>query len=242
MKVLSHPSPNVNNRPEGAAVTTLVLHYTGMKTSREALERMCDETAQVSAHYMVDEDGAVYRLVDEKKRAWHAGVSYWRGVENINDCSIGVEIVNPGHEFGYRPFPKPQMKAVLELSTDIVKRHGIAPCNVVAHSDIAPERKEDPGELFDWRMLAQAGVGLWVEAPAEMGTASLAFGSVGKEVLAMQERLAALGYRIKADGFFGAKTRLVVIAFQRHFIQTRLDGIWTRQEDSVLDRLLARIG
>ncbi len=160
MNIIDCPSPNFDSR-EGHVVDMLVLHYTGMKTGDEAKSRLCDPAAKVSAHYMVEEDGTVFRLIDEQCRAWHAGLSSWRGHTNINQRSIGIEIVNPGHEFGYRPFPKAQMEAVAALCRDILSRHPIPKRNVVAHSDIAPLRKEDPGELFDWEFLAKRDVGLW---------------------------------------------------------------------------------
>ncbi len=152
------PSPNWNERQ--APVSMVVLHYTGMKTAAEALERMCDPAAEVSAHYMIDEDGTVIRLVREDKRAWHAGRSSWRGVTDINSASVGIELVNPGHEWGYRPFPDAQMDALLPLLADVIDRHDIPRANVVGHSDIAPARKEDPGELFDWDRLAQLRLAL----------------------------------------------------------------------------------
>jgi N-acetylmuramoyl-L-alanine amidase len=155
------PSPNFDVRP--GPVDVLVLHYTGMQSAGAALERLCDPVAKVSSHYLVDEDGTAYRLVEEQNRAWHAGVSSWRGVARLNDASIGIEIVNPGHEFGYRAFPEAQMAAVLELCRGIIGRHKIPARNVVAHSDIAPDRKQDPGELFPWRWLAGEGVGLWTD-------------------------------------------------------------------------------
>ena len=133
----------------------VVLHYTGMRSAAEAIDRLCDPAAEVSAHYLIDEDGTVIRLVDEARRAWHAGRSYWRGVTDINSASIGIELVNPGHEFGYRPFTDAQMESLIPLLADIVRRHAISPANVIGHSDIAPARKTDPGELFDWDTLAR---------------------------------------------------------------------------------------
>jgi len=147
------PSPNWNERK--LPVSMVVLHYTGMASGALALDRLCDAAAQVSAHYLIDEDGTVTRLVDEAKRAWHAGKAYWRGMTDINSASVGIELVNPGHDLGYRPFADAQMEALVPLLVDIVGRHGIAPANVVGHSDIAPARKTDPGELFDWDMLAR---------------------------------------------------------------------------------------
>ncbi len=196
-------SPNFDERPGGVAF--LLLHYTGMRTAGAAIARLRDPAAKVSAHYVVDEDGTVFRLVAEEKRAWHAGVSFWRGVSGLNDASIGIEIVNPGHEFGYRAFPERQMAAVTALCRDILGRWpGISPRDVVGHSDIAPDRKQDPGELFGWRALAAAGVGLWSEAPAPPG-----------DLLA---DLAAIGYDTRLAA------RDVIIAFQRHFLPEHLSG------------------
>ncbi|WP_028878802.1 N-acetylmuramoyl-L-alanine amidase [Terasakiella pusilla] len=170
LDILPAPSPNFNNRPDGCAIDMLVLHYTGMQSGPEALDRMCDEAAQVSAHYMVEEDGTIFQLVAEEKRAWHGGVSHWRGDSNINDRSIGIEIVNPGHEWGYRPFPDAQINRVVQLCQAILSRHPhIPPRNVIGHSDIAPARKQDPGELFPWQHLAAHGIGLW---PTDLSTAT----------------------------------------------------------------------
>ncbi len=197
------PSPNFDDRPD-QKIDHLVLHYTGMQTGAAAVERLCDPAARVSSHYVVDEDGTVYCLVDEHKRAWHAGVSFWRGVRGLNDRSVGIEIVNPGHEWGYRCFPDAQMAAVLELCSGVLRRHPIPPCNVVGHSDIAPDRKQDPGELFAWGRLAEAGVGLWSEEFAAPGD--------------IFEDLAAIGY----DLSFALP--VVVTAFQRHFLQDQVTG------------------
>lgn len=201
-------SPNFDDRPAGQKIDMLVLHYTGMRDAKAALDRLVDPAAQVSAHYLIDEDGTVVRLVDESKRAWHAGVSTWRGESGVNARSIGIELVNPGHEFGYRPFNEAQMAALEQLARAILARHHISARNVVGHSDVAPTRKSDPGELFDWRRLATAGIGLWpttmiVEPTAENGVA---------------EALADIGYDI-------ADRRAAVIAFQRRFAPHRLDGV-----------------
>jgi N-acetylmuramoyl-L-alanine amidase len=215
MKTKSLPSPNFDSR-DGQSVDMLVLHYTGMRTASEALERLCDAQAKVSAHYVVDEDGTVYALVAEENRAWHAGVSSWRSHSNINQRSIGIEIVNPGHEFGYRTFPKAQMESVATLCNEILSRHDIPKRNVVAHSDVAPERKEDPGELFDWQGLAAQGIGLW-PLPA---SASLS-----------AEKLADFGY----DTSNLAKT---IMAFQRRFRPKLLNGIWDNESAALLAALL----
>lgn len=203
------PSPNHNARPEGVAIDMLILHYTGMVSGEAALERLCDSEAKVSSHYLVEEDGAVFRLVPEDRRAWHAGVSYWAGETDINGRSIGVEIVNPGHEFGYRPFPGAQMAAVTDLCLDILSRHPIPPQRVLGHSDVAPDRKQDPGELFDWRGLADAGIGVW---PKNNEGAAPSLETV-------RELLTAIGYNpvLPLD--------VVVSAFQRHFRPGRVDGV-----------------
>ena len=225
--VVDMPSPNWDERPTAAgAVDTLVLHYTGMVSADAALARMTDPAAKVSAHWCIGEDGTLWRLVPEERRAWHAGVSEWRGRRAVNDFSIGIELVNPGHEHGYRPFPSVQMDALLDLARAIVARHPIDPRNVVGHSDIAPTRRQDPGELFDWVRLAQAGIGVWPEgaAAAVQEDPPLRQGHRGAAVRLHQERLRAIGYGIVADGDFGATTAAVVRAFQRHFRQARVDG------------------
>jgi N-acetylmuramoyl-L-alanine amidase len=158
MTIIETPSPNFNERK--LPLTMIVLHYTGMVDARMALERLCDPLAEVSAHYLVDEDGTIHRLVAEDKRAWHAGQSRWRGIEDINSASIGIELVNPGHQFGYRPFTEEQIDALIPLVSAIKERHGITRGNVVGHSDIAPMRKQDPGELFPWNRLARVRLAL----------------------------------------------------------------------------------
>ena len=205
------PSPNHNER--NAPIDILLLHYTGMKTAQEAIDRLRDPTAGVSAHYVVDEDGATYRLVDEAMRAWHAGTAYWAGTRDINAHSIGIEIVNPGHEFGYRAFHQVQMLAVLALAKDIVTRHRIAPARVLGHSDVAPLRKEDPGELFNWSFLAEHGVGLWPKLkPCAWSDAEFLL------------RLGRYGYDLEGPMGTNAATarRAAVTAFARHFRPTRL--------------------
>ncbi|MEO5866412.1 MAG: N-acetylmuramoyl-L-alanine amidase, partial [Sphingomonas sp.] len=152
MSMIDQPSPNFDDRL--LPVSMIVLHYTGMQDARSAIDRLCDPAAKVSAHYVVDEDGSIHRLVGEDKRAWHAGRSRWRGVEDVNSASVGIEIVNPGHEFGYRPFAEEQIDALIPLVAEIKERHGITRGNVVGHSDVAPSRKQDPGELFPWARLA----------------------------------------------------------------------------------------
>lgn len=160
MKIIQQPSPNFDERGD-APIDMLVMHYTGMQTGEAALARLCEAAAKVSAHYLIEEDGRIFQMVDESKRAWHAGVSYWRGHTDINARSIGIELVNPGHEWGYRPFPQAQMESLVWLSKGILARHPIPPENVVGHEHVAPSRKQDPGELFDWEFLGKHGIGLW---------------------------------------------------------------------------------
>lgn len=162
-KKFKSKSPNYDERAEGVRPSLIILHYTGMKTGQEALERLCDENSKVSAHYFIDEDGLDSLLVPEDKRAWHAGVSSWRKITDVNSHSIGIEIVNPGHEFGYREFTQEQMKTLIDLCLELMQKYDIPQDGVLAHSDIAPERKQDPGELFDWKRLALNGIGLWPE-------------------------------------------------------------------------------
>ena len=152
-EMIECPSPNFDDRDQ--AVSIVVLHYTGMEDAASAIARLRDPEARVSCHYLIAEDGQVLRMVPEEKRAWHAGQSYWRGIQSLNAASIGIEIVNPGHEFGYRPFTPQQMDALVPLLAGIVERHQVPPANIVGHSDIAPARKQDPGELFDWALLAR---------------------------------------------------------------------------------------
>jgi len=158
--VIDHPSPNFGDR-RGRTVDTLVIHYTGMKSAAASLERLSDPAAEVSAHYLIDEDGTLYAMVAEQDRAWHAGVGFWRGETDLNSVSIGIELQNPGHEWGYRPFPDAQITALIGLCQGILARHAIPAVNVIGHSDLAPRRKADPGELFPWKRLAEAGIGLW---------------------------------------------------------------------------------
>jgi N-acetylmuramoyl-L-alanine amidase len=222
MNVIEAPSPNFDARK--APPDKIVLHYTGMKTGEEALARLRDPDAKVSAHFMVEEDGRVFRLVPEERRAWHAGVGSWKGDTDINASSVGIEIVNPGHEFGYRPFPDAQIAAVIDLVDGIRSRWIVADNMIIAHSDLAPDRKEDPGELFPWKRLAEAGHGLWFEPPSAPGL-PLAEGEEGAAVFALQAGFTRLGYDIPPSGQFDAHTTAVVRAFQRHWVQSRFDGV-----------------
>ena len=205
------PSPNCNSRPQGAPIDMLVLHYTGMPEAADALDRLCDPATKVSSHYLIDENGAVHALVPEDRRAWHAGVSFWRGETDVNGRSIGIELSNPGHDFGYRPFPETQMAALIELAGDIIARHPIPARNVVGHSDIAPRRKIDPGELFDWPRLAAAGIGLWPDGAAGQGAEE----NPEDDPAAL---LAAIGYGTE-------ELQATLSAFQRRYRPARFDGI-----------------
>ena len=211
----------------------LVLHYTGMETTEAALNRLCDPVSEVSAHYLVDENGRVFQLVAEDRRAWHAGVACWRGETDVNGASIGLELANPGHEFGPAPYSEAQMEALKVLADGIRVRHGIARRQVLGHSDVAPGRKRDPGEWFDWSGLAQAGTGLWPESAVSSGRV-LRHGDRGEDVGRFQAALATYGYGLVADGRYGAVTRLVVEAFQRHFRPSLVDGV---ADHETLDRL-----
>ncbi|MBS0334674.1 MAG: N-acetylmuramoyl-L-alanine amidase [Proteobacteria bacterium] len=239
MNLIEAPSPNFDARTGPPDI--LVLHYTGMQTGPAALDRLRDPEAKVSSHYLVEEDGRIFRLVPEERRAWHAGVSYWKGERNINGVSIGVEIVNPGHEFGYRPFPDAQMAAVIELVSDIRSRWTIPDDRIVGHSDVAPDRKDDPGELFPWKRLAEAGHGLWAEAPAAPGD-PMSEGEESAAVFALQAGFTRLGYDLPPSGQFDAATKAVVTAFQRHWRQHRVDGIADGETRARLIALLRLAG
>ncbi len=251
MKTIARPSPNHDERP--GPPDMLVMHYTGMKTAEEALARLCDPVARVSAHYTVDVDGTVYAHVPEERRAWHAGISYWTGERNINGCSVGIEIVNPGHEFGYVAFPDVQIAAVIDLSSEIMKRHRIAPARVVGHSDVAPARKEDPGELFPWPQLAEFGVGLWPfpltgKPAARSGSFPPPFKEVprapetavsvvdGKTVEIFLRNLRDFGYGVPPD--VDVPLDKLVRAFQRHWRPWRIDGVIDEESAYRLGTLL----
>lgn len=240
MEIIESPSPNHNERPAGDAVSCLVVHYTGMQSGAAALQRLVDPAAAVSAHYLIEEDGLIYRLVDEERRAWHAGRSLWGGRDDINSVSVGIELVNPGHQWGYRAFPPAQMQSFIRLAREIIGRHRILPERILGHSDVAPDRKEDPGELFDWAWCAGQGVGLWPE-PAVGAGPILGPGSSGDTVTALQRDLAAFGYGCPVTGSFDDMTRLVAIAFQRHFHPQRLDGCFDAACRAKLDWLIDRI-
>ena len=220
-------SPNHGPRRAGAAIDMLVLHYTGMASAGAALARLRDPAARVSAHYLIEEAGEVFRLVPEDRRAWHAGRAFWAGEVDVNSRSIGVELVNPGHALGYRPFPGAQMRALEALAGGILARHPIPPHRILGHCDVAPRRKADPGERFDWRALSRAGIGLW---PDEWT------GDVDTSPPALAAGLARLGYEVPAAD--AQSLRPVLVAFQRHWRPARVDGVGDAETAGRLAALL----
>jgi len=227
--IIEQPSPNHDARPEGQAIDLIVLHYTGMRDAAAALDRLRDPAAKVSAHYFIDEDGRVVRLVPEHRRAWHAGLASWQGAGDVNGRSLGIELVNPGHDFGYRPFPEPQMAALIELCHVLRARHGIARSGIVGHSDVAPLRKQDPGELFEWRRLGAEGLGIWPQLTQPAETKS----SADITPLRSLSRLAALGY-----GYLEEDPGAVVRAFQRRFRPAAVTGEIDRETATLLAALI----
>ena len=222
----------------GDDVDMLLLHYTGMSSGAAAQERLCDPEAKVSSHYIVHEDGLIIQLVDESRRARHAGVSSWHGLTDINSLSVGIEIVNGGHDYHCPPFPDPQIDAVIRLCRDIQSRWPIPQSRVLGHSDVAPDRKRDPGERFPWDRLYREGIGLWV-APEPIGAGpELKSGDSGDAVSGLQEQLSDYGYGIPATGIFCELTHDVVMAFQRHFRPLRVDGAADVSTLATLHRLL----
>jgi N-acetylmuramoyl-L-alanine amidase len=233
------PSPNHGER--SAAIDILLLHYTGMPDADGALQRLCDATSEVSSHYFVFEDGRLVQCVPEARRAWHAGEGSWGGAADINSRSIGIEIANPGHGWRYDDFPDVQIAGVIALCRDILARHPIRPCRVLAHSDVAPLRKQDPGEKFPWCRLAASGVGLWVEPEPITHGVALAMGDDGPKVQELQSQLAQYGYGLDATSRYDEATTAVVTAFQRHFRPARIDGVADVSTRGTLSKLLAAL-
>jgi N-acetylmuramoyl-L-alanine amidase len=236
------PSPNHGERQDGRRPDMILLHYTGMLNAGAALERLCAPASEVSAHYLVFEDGRVIQMVQESKRAWHAGASVWAGETDINSCSIGIEIANPGHEYGYPDFPKRQIAAVTALCRGILTRNTIPAERVLGHSDVAPARKQDPGEKFPWRTLYDSGVGNWVKPALITEGAPLALGDRGDAVTAMQRSLSEYGYGVAINGNYDSAMHEVVGAFQRHFRPERVDGVGDASTRATLQDLLAHRG
>lgn len=235
-----HPSANFEPRKDRRRPDLLLLHYTGMACVEKAIDWLARPESRVSCHYVIDEDGTITQMVAEEFRAWHAGQSYWAGESDINSCSIGIEIHNCGHADGYPSFPPAQMLAVERLSADIVARHAIARGRVLAHSDVAPARKVDPGEKFDWRRLAAAGAGRWI-APEPIDTADFSFGAGERaaEIADAQHVLRRYGYGIEVTGVLDEPTQFVLRAFQLHWRPQRIDMRLDRSTLMTLRRLLA---
>lgn len=235
-----HPSPNIEPRVGGRRADLLLLHYTGMTCCEKAIDWLSRPESKVSCHYVVAENGAITQMVAEAKRAWHAGQSYWAGETDINSCSIGIEIHNPGHAGGYPDFPEAQMDAVVRLSADIVARNAIAPERVLAHSDVAPARKVDPGERFDWRRLAAAGIGRWLPPePIEEGGWRLGLGARSERIAEVQHLLRSYGYGIEVTGTLDQQTAFVLRAFQLHWRPQRVDQCLDTSTLETARRLLA---
>ena len=242
LEIAPHPSPNHGERREGP-IDILLLHYTGMPDADAALAWLCDPASEVSSHYFVFEDGRVAALVPEDRRAWHAGRSRWGTCGDINSRAIGIEIANAGHPGGLPDYPDAQIAALIALCGDVVARHPIPPNRVLAHSDVAPGRKRDPGEHFPWARLAAAGIGHWV-APDPPGAAddeALQLGDDGAPTLALQQMLALYGYGIEITGAYDPGTQDVVTAFQRHFRPARVDGVADGSTLTTLQRLIAAL-
>ena len=233
------PSPNFGDRKDGRRPDMILLHYTGMPDANAALHHLCSVASQVSAHYFVHEDGRVAQMVPESKRAWHAGAASWAGETDINSCSIGIEIANPGHDFIYRDFPKRQIAAVTALCRGILTRNTIPPARVLAHSDVAPARKQDPGEKFPWRTLFDSGVGIWVKPTPISDGPLLALGDRGDTIMSLQQGLSSYGYALSISGHYDSATHEVVTAFQRHFRPERVDGVCDVSTLRTLQDLLA---
>lgn len=233
---------NFGDRAEGVKTDILLLHYTGMESADAALKWLCCEESGVSCHYFVHEDGRIVQLVPEHKRAWHAGKSCWQGEVDINSRSIGIEIANPGHSGDYPDFPQVQIKALLELCSDILARNpNITPRNVLAHSDVAPGRKHDPGEKFPWQRLYEAGIGHWAQGSGRAMGGFLQLGDNGEPVAALQAMLAYYGYGVEISGTYDQHTHDCVFAFQQHFRQAHVDGVADGETIAVLNELIRTI-
>jgi len=233
------PSPNFGDRNDGRLPDMILLHYTGMPDVEGALAKLCSAGTDVSAHYVVLEDGRIVQCVPEAKRAWHAGMAFWAGEQDINSCSIGIEIINRGHDWGYPDYPLRQVAAVIALCRGIMLRHDLPAHRVLGHSDVAPARKKDPGEKFPWHSLANSGVGHWVQAAPIVRGESLKLGAEGDAVRGLQDALARYGYGIPLNGKYDAATMEVVTAFQRHFRPERVDGVADHSTLTTLEHLLA---
>ncbi len=241
LEIIKTPSPNWDERPEGRQIDTVVLHYTGMQTGEEALARMCNPEAKVSAHYMIEEDGRLFCLVPEEKRAWHAGFSHWQGRDNINHNSIGIELVNTGHEFGYVPFPDAQISVLLELLKAIHERHEIPSLGYIGHSDIAPDRKTDPGELFPWGRLSEHGFGVWSNIDGSNTEILYEKGDSGPEIVSINKQLGMVGYDCSNSLIYDANLERVLLAFQRHWRPQWVTGCYDRGTALILEDIASKM-
>ncbi|MFO1110372.1 MAG: N-acetylmuramoyl-L-alanine amidase [Bradyrhizobium sp.] len=235
------PSPNYGERNKGRVPDMILLHYTGMPDVESAITQLCTPGTDVSAHYIVLEDGRIVQCVPEAKRAWHAGVSSWAGDDDINSCSIGIEIVNRGHDWGYPDFPLRQIAAVIALCRGIMLRRNIPGHRVLGHSDVAPARKKDPGEKFPWHSLANSGVGHWVQPAPIVRGELMQLGAASDDVMNMQAAFAKYGYGIPLAGKYDNATMEVVAAFQRHFRPAKIDGICDHSTMETLHALLSSL-
>jgi N-acetylmuramoyl-L-alanine amidase len=234
------PSPNHGERKLNAKPDMIVLHYTGMRDTEAALVKLCSAGSDVSTHYVVMDDGYIVQCVPEARRAWHAGAAVWEGESDINSCSIGIEIANPGHSHGYPDFPKRQIAAVTALCRSIFTRYRIPAWRVLGHSDVAPARKQDPGEKFPWRVLYDSGIGLWVRpAPIVPGGPVFVLGESDPAIADMQALFGQYGYDVPASGDFDGATRDVIAAFQRHFRPAQVDGIADTSTIATIKAVLA---
>lgn len=244
--IIASPSPNFDARavPKGAEaplIDTVILHYTGMKSATEALDRLCDPGAQVSAHFLIEENGAIHQLVEPDRRAWHAGVSHWQGRDGLNHTSIGIELVNPGHEFGYRQFPEAQIDTLCGLLAWLKASFDIRASRFVGHSDVAPDRKQDPGELFPWRLLAERGFGLWSTVPRNDKTILAKKGMLGQEIASLNKSLRNIGYFVPLSEEFSEVTLFALTAFQRHWRPELLSGWLDQGTKNVLEDIEKQI-
>jgi len=231
-------SPNFNQRPQDAEIDMILVHYTGMRSEGESITRLLDPNSKVSTHYFICESGKVIQMIDDELRAWHAGLSEWRGQKNVNDFSIGIELSNPGHEYGYRDFTKSQIDSFIDLTTDLKEKYNIQNHRILGHSDVSPDRKMDPGEKFDWEFLASHQIGLWLKEREKKSELVNEFkdddGSITLPIRTAQVNLKEIGYSVNVNGKFDEITKKVVIAFQRHFCPKNLSGTLDRETFSLI--------
>ncbi|KKB96856.1 N-acetylmuramoyl-L-alanine amidase AmiD precursor [Candidatus Arcanobacter lacustris] len=235
--VTKYQSPNYDMRE--SVIDTIVIHYTDMVDDAETLALLCNPKAKVSAHYFINREGIIYQLVDDDKRAWHAGISYWRGKSKLNDNSIGIELANPGHLNGYIDFTKSQMSSLISICQSLIDKHQIKPINIVGHSDIAPDRKKDPGELFDWKLLSDNNIGIYHDIEI-LSESEILYHDNDYGISDIQKKLSSIGYKIDITDVFDKQTSEVIIAFKRRFIKNKLTNDWDITCQKILDYLYSR--